>query len=298
MLWCAAAVAQQSALTVQEKLGYPPSARLLIIHADDLGMSHTVNRATLEALEQGWITSASIMVPCPWFPQVARWARQHPEADLGIHLVLNSEWEDFRWGPVAPADKVASLLDAAGYFPLDPVLLGPAKSNEVQTELRAQIDRARAAGVRISHLDTHMAALLSSPPLFQVYQQLGRNYRLPLLMERTGTFRVPLAPVADGELRLDRVISMEPGLPAQGWPEWYEKTLAPLKPGVYEVIVHLAYDDPEMRGATRDHPDWGAAWRQSDLDMVRSQRFQQFLHDQDFKLIKWSDLAKALPAAK
>lgn len=78
MLWCAAAVAQQSALTVQEKLGYPPSARLLIIHADDLGMSHTVNRATLEALEQGWITSASIMVPCPWFPQVARWARNIP----------------------------------------------------------------------------------------------------------------------------------------------------------------------------------------------------------------------------
>ena len=102
--------------TVQERLGYPASARLLVIHADDLGMSHSVNRATFEALEQGWITSASILVPCPWLPEVARWAKEHPSADLGIHLALTSEWTDLRWGPVSGASRAALLgIDVGGH---------------------------------------------------------------------------------------------------------------------------------------------------------------------------------------
>src|ERR1700678_1929760 len=81
--------------TVQERLGYPASARLLVVHADDLGMNHSVNRAIFEALEKGWVTSASILVPCPWFAEVVRWARDHPAADVGIHQDLNSEWTSF-----------------------------------------------------------------------------------------------------------------------------------------------------------------------------------------------------------
>src|ERR1035437_5577698 len=158
--------------TVQERLGYPASARLLVIHADDLGMNHSVNRATFEALEKGWITSASILVPCPWFPEVARWAKQHPNADLGIHLALNSEWTTLRWGPVSPTDKVPSLLDAAEYLPLDtPAVVQNAKLSEVETELRAQVDRAQSAGIPLTHLDTHMSALFESADLSQV---LGR----------------------------------------------------------------------------------------------------------------------------
>src|SRR5262245_61892735 len=104
--------------TLQERLGHPADARLLVIHADDLGMSHSVNRATFEAFENGWITSASVLVPCPWFPEVARWAQTHPDADLGIHLALNSEWTGFRWGPISSRDAVRSLLDGDGYLPL------------------------------------------------------------------------------------------------------------------------------------------------------------------------------------
>jgi len=134
------------ATTVQERLGYPASARLLLIHADDLGMNHSVNRATFEALEKGWITSSSILVPCPWFPEVASWAKQHPNADLGIHLALNSEWTTLRWRPVSPSDKVPSLLDAAEYLPLDtPAVVQNAKPSEVESELRAQVDRAQSA---------------------------------------------------------------------------------------------------------------------------------------------------------
>ena len=84
--------------TVAERLGYPANSRLLIIHADDFGMMHTIDRAIMEALEQHWVTSASILVPCPWFPEVVHWAKEHPNADLGVHLALNSEWVTYRWG--------------------------------------------------------------------------------------------------------------------------------------------------------------------------------------------------------
>src|SRR5438477_2129837 len=140
--------------TVQEKLGHPASARLLIIHADDFGMAHSVNRAISEALEKGWVTSASILVPCPWLPEVARWAQSHGQADLGIHQALNSEWTDLRWGPVSSQDRVPSLLDSQGYLPLlESQVAQQAKPAEVEAELHAQIDRARGLGIPLSHLD-------------------------------------------------------------------------------------------------------------------------------------------------
>jgi predicted glycoside hydrolase/deacetylase ChbG (UPF0249 family) len=289
--------AQAPPKTVEERLGYPASARLLILHADDLGMSHSVNRATFEALEKGWITSASILVPCPWFPEVARWAKQHPGADLGIHLALTSEWTYLRWGPVSGPGKVPSLIDEHGYLPLDtPAVARNAKVPEVEYELRAQIDRALQAGIPLTHLDMHMAAMVSSASLFALYRQLRDEYKLPALLEPSGTHGTPAGvSVQAGEAPLQRIITMEPGVAEKDWLDWYEKQLAPLPPGAYELIVHLAYDDEEMRGATWDHPDWGAAWRQRDLDMVKSPEFRQFLKEQGFVLVGWRELGKALP---
>jgi hypothetical protein len=267
---------------------------LLIIHADDFGMTHSVNRAIAEALENGWVTSASILVPCPWLPEVARWAKAHPQSDLGIHLALNSEWTDFRWGPVSSKDKVQSLLDDDGYLPLlETQVAQKDKPPEVDTELRAQIDRARSMGIPLSHLDTHMGALLGTPELIEVYRKLGRDYRLPIPLKRArSTDQLGLLP---SESLVDGVFQISPGVPAQQWFSMYKTMLQPLGPGVYELIVHLAYDDDEMRGATSNHPDWGAAWRQHDLDMVKSQEFRQFLKDQGFILVGWKDLARALP---
>jgi predicted glycoside hydrolase/deacetylase ChbG (UPF0249 family) len=281
------------ARTVQERLGHPASARLLILHADDLGMSRSVNKATFEALEKGWITSSSILVPCPWFPDVARWAKAHPDADLGIHLALNSEWTTFRWPSLTGA---ASLSDPDGYMPLlETAVVANARPADIEAELRAQIARARAAGIRISHVDSHMATLFRTPELFAIYRKVGTDAGVPFLIERIGERGGAASAWAVGpqeDALVDRVVSINPGPTAAGWEEAYEKMLAPLPPGVYQLILHLAYDDAEMQGATGDHPNWGAAWRQQDLDMVKSQRFRDFLKAQGFVLVKWGDLAK------
>ena len=289
------AFCQNTPKTLQERLGYPSNARLLVIHADDIGMSHSVNRASFEALEKGWITSASILVPCPWFPEVARFAKTHPNADLGIHLALNSEWNDFRWGPVSSVDKVPSLLDEHGYLPLvETTVAKQAITAEAETELRSQIEKAQAAGIHFSHFDSHMRALFLRPDLFHVYQHFGREYGVPVMDQKQDRpDNAEFNPIP-GAVLLDAILGIDPGVARKDWLEAYKKILRPLPPGVYQLIVHLAYDDEEMRGATWDHPDYGSTWRQSDLDTVSNPEFQKFLHDQGFILVSWKDLARGL----
>jgi chitin disaccharide deacetylase len=278
--------------SVAERLGFPANSRLLVVHADDFGMSHSVNRAIIEALENHWVTSASILVPCPWFPEVAQWAKSHPDADLGIHLALNSEWTTLRWGPVSPQPRNSSLLDPDGYLPLTTEYVAShAKISDVETETHAQVDKAKSAGIHLTHLDTHMGAIVTTPDLIQAYLRLGQAYNLPLLLDNRAD-----AVAAPGTVLLNQLLQMNPGTPKSQWLDAYKKILAPLPPGSYQLIVHLAYNDAEMQGATADHPDWGAQWRQNDLELVRSPEFQKFLKDQGFILLAWKDLAKALPS--
>ena len=287
----------QAGRTIQERLGYPASAKLLIIHADDFGMNHSVNRATMEALENGWVQSASILVPCPWFAEVATWARKNPDADLGIHLALNSEWTTERWGPISGRSEVPTLLAADGYLPLETDVVQRANPAEIEKELRAQIEFAKKAGVNITHLDSHMGALFITEPPFNAYLRMGREYNVPQLLERQGNRGGAEAPAwatrAQSIALIDKVLGIAPGVTKENWVAEYKKLLSPLGPGVYQLIVHVAYDDPEMRGATFDHPDWGAAWRQQDFDMVKSQEWRDWLKQQGFTLVGWRDLARA-----
>lgn len=150
--------------TIAERLGHPADSKLLIIHADDLAVAHSVDAASFDALDKGAISSASVMVPSPWITEVVAYAKAHPNADLGLHLTLTSEWETYRWGSVEPADKVPSLLDSAGAFPRDEKLVAAtAKPLEVEREIRAQINRALALGIRPTHIDSHMGALFTAP---------------------------------------------------------------------------------------------------------------------------------------
>ena len=281
-----------------ERLGYPANSRLLIIHADDFGMMHSVNTAIEEAFENHWITSASILVPCPWFPEVARWAKTHPEADLGIHLALNADWTGYRWPPVSPQTKVSSLLDADGYLPLTTEYVAAhAKMSDVQVETHAQVDKAKAAGIHITHVDTHMGTIVSTDDLLKVYLDTAQSYRVPALLINSPAVRdLSHFNLDPNTVVLDSLVQMTPGTSKSQWLAAYKKMLQPLPPGTYQLVVHLAHNDAEMQGATSDHPDWGAEWRQNDLDLVRSPEFQQFLNDQGFILVTWKDLSKAVPA--
>lgn len=295
MVAATTASAQIHSDAIMQRLGYPPDSKLLIIHADDFGMAHSVDRAIMQAFDNGWITSASIMAPCPWFPEAAEFARNHPQADLGLHLTLTSEWMGFRWRPVSPT-PVPSLLDQQGYMPLtETEAAEQEKIPEVRTELLAQIEKARAAGVMFTHLDSHMGTLFQSQALFNEYQKVATDWHVPnfiALGENThGEHKFTVQP---DKLVITTDLQMMPGVPNDQWLDAYKKMLTGLKPGVYQLIVHLGLDDPELQAITYNHPDWGAAWRQNDVRVVGSREFQQFLKDQGFKLVTWRELQKAM----
>src|SRR6188768_3079428 len=133
--------------SLAERLGYPAGTKLLIIHADDLGVSHSENMASIRAMEKGVVNSASIMVPCPWFPEIAAYAKTHPSTCFGLHLTLTSEWKLYKWGPVTSHDQVPSLLTPQGYLnETDSAFMHNAKAAEVEKELRSQIERAKQFG--------------------------------------------------------------------------------------------------------------------------------------------------------
>ena len=279
--------------TVAERLGYPRDAKLLILHADDLGFAHSANAASFDALDKGVISSASIMVPTPWITEVAAYARAHPDADLGLHLTLTSEWLTYRWGSVESKDKVASLLDPDGTFPNDVgVVAARAKVEEVESELRAQIQRAMALGIRPTHLDSHMGSLFATPALLATYVKIAHEYRLPFLALRTNPFGGSPMPLAPNDIPLDALVQAGDDVPAEQWKEFYLNAIANLKPGLTEMIVHLGYDDAELRAVTVNHDPWGSAWRQRDYDVVNSPEFKKALQDSKVILIKWRDLQK------
>jgi hypothetical protein len=166
--------------TLAQRLGFAHDARVAVIHCDDIGMCHAANEGAFEALRAGPATCGSVMVPCPWFQEAARTVRDSPDLDIGVHLTLNAEWPHYRWGPVLGAARVPTLVDDEGYLPRTvPEVLRRAKPDEVEAELRAQIERALAAGIDVTHLDSHMGTVLM-PPLSGVYAKLAVDYRLPV----------------------------------------------------------------------------------------------------------------------
>src|SRR5262245_30571599 len=290
-----AAIAQESK-TLAERMGYPADARLLIVHADDLAVAHSVDAASTKALETGSVSSASIMVPCPWLTEIATYAQAHPQADLGLHLTLTSEWALYRWVPVASRDQVPSLLSRDGYlYPTESVAAKSISPKEAEIEVRAQIERARAFGINPTHLDSHMGTLFQTKELFDVLLRAGRDYKLPVLVSkdlaRGGRFTGSLGP---NDLMIDSVITITPTVTAEHWAEFYINAIKNLKPGITELIIHLAYDDEEMRAVTFNHPDWGAAWRQRDFDFFTSEQCRKLLEENHVKLITWREIGKLL----
>ena len=282
--------------TIAERLGYPADSKLLIIHADDLAVAHSEDAASFDALDTNAATSASIMVPCPWLTEVATYAKAHPDADLGLHLTLTSEWQTYRWGSVSSKDRVPSLFDSSGnLWPETEPGKQHIKAEEAEREIRAQIDHAMAVGIHPTHLDSHMGMLFERPDLFAVYVRVARQYKLPFL-----AFLGPDTPkelsslLLPEDVLINGIVIASPDVPAKNWKDFYLNALKNLKPGVTEIIVHLAHDDAEMQAVTVGHPDYGAAWRQRDYDTITSPEFRKALEENHIVLVHWKDLKKLL----
>jgi chitin disaccharide deacetylase len=282
--------------TVAERLGYPADAKLLIVHADDLAVAHSVDTASFDALDKNVITSASIMIPCPWLTEVALYAKAHPDADLGLHLTLTSEWKTYRWGPVESRDKVPSLLDPSGYlWPETPSAVSHIKPEEAEREIRTQVEHAVASGIHPTHLDSHMGTLFSSPDLFAAFVKIAHEYNLPFLAPRfPGEGAKLLSLLNEKDIIVDSVVIANPTVQANAWKNFYTDAVKNLKPGLTEMIVHLGHDDAELQAVMVDHPDYGAAWRQRDYDFVASPEFKRVLQEKSIILVKWKDLQKLL----
>ena len=276
-------------------MGHPKDAKLLIIHADDLGVAHSVNDASIAAFEKGGITSASIMVPCPWFLEIAAYAKQHPELDWGIHTTFTAEWKNYKWDAVLPASEVAGAIGPDGYlYGTVQDFAKHATPAEVEKELRAQIERAQAFGIKLSHIDNHMGSLLYTPSMLSVYFKVAKEFKLAMLAPRYMLQMYPPQVVAtidtSNVVFLDGLVMAPDTVAAANWKAYYNNAINNLKPGLTEIIVHLAHDDAEMKAVAIDHPDYGAAWRQRDFDYVTSDAFKKLFKEKGVILVKWKDV--------
>ncbi|HZS05610.1 MAG TPA: polysaccharide deacetylase family protein [Blastocatellia bacterium] len=291
-----------SAQNTAQQLGFGPNDKVLIVHADDVGMSHSVNLATIEAFKRGMVTSASIMVPCPWFPEIAAYAKEHPEADFGLHLTLTSEWKHYRWRPVAPIDKVPGLLDQEGFmWRSEKQTAMKATAAEIETELRAQIERAIAFGIKPTHLDTHMGTLYARRDYFEVYTKLGKEYGIPVMVMRpspeieayTKLAGIPVTSEmlrkveADGFAMLDYLVTGVEGKTFEERKKAYHNLLRNLKPGVTMLIVHLGMDNDELKAIT-------GSWQQRHADFLSftDPETQALIKELGIRLTTWREMGK------
>ena len=264
-------------LSLAERLGYKATDKILIVNGDDTGMCHAANMATIDSLEKGLMRTATIMVPCPWFPEIVAYAKQNPEKDFGIHLCHTSEWSKYRWGPVTDREKVPGLVDADGYLwhEIEDVY-AHAKPQEALIEGRAQIKRALAAGIDVTHLDSHMGTLQLNPDYVKVYVQLAVEFDLPLRMASQETMarfgqpdlRAQIA--AKGIVFPDYFVYDELPNEKNNVKAFWLDIVKHLKPGVTELYIHAGLPVDELKSIS-------STWS------TRSQEYEVFTHDEEMK---------------
>jgi len=263
-------------------------------------MSHDTNVGTIRALEEGVVSSTSIMMPCSWVGEIAQYVKSHPQVDAGLHLTLTSEWDFYRWGPVAGRSAVPGLTDMWGcLWDNVPLVIQHASPDEVETEIRAQIARAYDFGIPVTHLDSHMGTLFASPAFFERYMQVGIEKGLPILAPDLPAEKLAVeAPQLAGRIKAAIQEIWNAGLPViddivtenYGWEpalnkQNYLATLRALKPGVTEMIVHCAAPGNEISAITASAPR-----RNADLASMIDPEIKHVILEEKIILTNWREL--------
>lgn len=287
-----------------KKLGFSDKDRAVIIHTDDIGMCHASVQAFKDLWEFGTITSGAVMVPCPWFPAVAQMCRENPEIDMGVHATLNAEWESYRWGPVSTREPASGLLDADGYFnQWHQAVYDNAKPEAVAVEVDAQIERALAAGIDVTHVDSHMGTIMN--PLFiQSYIQAAASRLLPNMLPRLDAEgiammgageeeRIAYAPIMQqlgtmGVPMVDGILSM-PLEHGDDHISVAKKLFSEVPVGITHFILHPSIDTAELRAIA---PDWRA--RVANYNAFMSDELKKFIEGEGIKLIGYRALRDAM----
>ncbi len=308
-------VSAQTDTTYAERLGFPKGAKVVILHVDDMGMSYESNQGGVEAMTKGVATSCSVMMPCSWVPGFVHYLKQHPGIDAGLHLTLTSEWKDYRWGPLSGKSKTPGLVDTEGdLWSSVPAVVMHASADEVETEIRAQIDRAHTIGFEPTHLDSHMGTVFATPAYVERYIKLGMEYKIPVMFP--GGHNTMIAAQMKGlnfDMQRARAIGKmlwNAGLPvlddlfndSYGWSlpkgvqptdanlrsfktEKYIQTLKLLKPGITMVIMHCTQTSEIFSNITESGPT-----RRGDLLAMLDPALKAYIQKEGIMLTTWREL--------
>lgn len=286
-----------------KKLGFSDTDRVVIVHTDDIGMCQASLTAFEHLWEFGTISSGAVMVPCPWFSSVAKMCRENPPIDMGVHATLNAEWTAYRWGPISTRDAKSGLLDAEGYFhQWQPAVYEQADPGAVTIEVETQLERALAAGIDVTHMDSHMGTVLH-PKFIQSYIQSALSRGIPPMLPRleakglegrlSEEEKAAYTPVlayleAQGVPLLDGMYGMP--LSAEGDHLDIAKQLLGEAPaGISHFILHPSVDTPELRAIA---PDWQG--RVANYNAFISQELKDFIKNSGIQLIGYRALREAM----
>jgi predicted glycoside hydrolase/deacetylase ChbG (UPF0249 family) len=301
--------------TYAEKLGFPKGAKVLILHIDDVGMSWDSNQGAIQAMEKGVAKSLSMMMPCSWIPGFFHYLKEHPDTDAGLHLTLTSEWKDYRWGPLSGKNTTPGLVDQEGaLWPSVEEVVKHASADEVEKEIRAQIERARSMGFEPTHMDSHMGTLFATPQFLERYLKMGIEYKIPVMFP--GGHNTMIATQLNSGADLNEQLSQAgkmlwaAGLPVLDdlhnvsygfeYPTGenvtdkelqkfatakYIETIKALKPGLTMVIMHCTAPSPIFQFIT----DSGKI-RKGDLLAMQDPAFKEFLEKEKIIITTWKEV--------
>jgi predicted glycoside hydrolase/deacetylase ChbG (UPF0249 family) len=289
--------------TWAETLNFPKGKKVLLLHMDDIGMCPEANAAAERYINNNHIMSAAVMMPCPDAVSFIEWAKSHPDADIGLHLTLTSEWKKYRWPSVTDPSNVPGLIDPEGKLWHEvPDVVAHASAAEVEMEIRAQIEKCISLGYRPTHIDTHMGTLYGSPEYTKVFFKVAQEYNIPAnaidlsVPEVADKFKKQGYPINEELIsyvdnyrlpRLDDFTSVPAGPTYEEKRSNFLALVKSLNPGLTEIIFHPSVETDNLKSIT-------GSWKQRvwEAELFADPVVHQFFKDEGIIITSWKEIMK------